>query len=102
MLSLCSLDRVHRIGQEKTVTVSRFKIAESVEDRIYALQDKKQMLTDGALGVQGLQTMGRRRLGLADLMFLFRDAAEHVQTAAAGNADVQLVNAARQILGFGV
>jgi SNF2 family DNA or RNA helicase len=35
-----AIDRIHRIGQLKPVTVHRIVIAQTVEDRILALQDK--------------------------------------------------------------
>jgi SNF2 family DNA or RNA helicase len=45
-------DRAHRIGQERPVLVHRLVAADSVEERILALQDKKRALsavaTDGA------------------------------------------------------
>ncbi|KAF9106016.1 hypothetical protein BGX27_009350 [Mortierella sp. AM989] len=45
-----AIDRVHRIGQTKDVRVHRLCIPNTVEDRILALQSKKQALADGALG----------------------------------------------------
>lgn len=78
-----AIDRVHRIGQEKTVTVHRYKVRGTVEDKIVELQEKKRMLSEGALGVEGMQTLGRRRLGLQELWSLFRDVAEHVREAEA-------------------
>jgi len=38
-----AIDRVHRIGQVRPVTVHRIVIAETVEDRILALQDKVRL-----------------------------------------------------------
>jgi len=35
-----AVDRIHRIGQVRPVVVHRIVIAETVEDRILALQDK--------------------------------------------------------------
>jgi|SRR5277367_495024 superfamily II DNA or RNA helicase len=35
-----AIDRIHRIGQQKPVTVHRIVIAQTVEDRILALQEK--------------------------------------------------------------
>jgi SNF2 family DNA or RNA helicase len=35
-----AIDRIHRIGQSKEVIVHRIVIADTVEDRILALQDK--------------------------------------------------------------
>jgi hypothetical protein len=39
-----AIDRVHRIGQAKAVDVHRLFINNSVEDRILALQEKKQVM----------------------------------------------------------
>lgn len=38
-----AIDRVHRIGQKKTVDVHRIFINNTVEDRILELQRKKQV-----------------------------------------------------------
>ena len=39
-----AIDRVHRIGQTRTVRVKRFIIVDSVEERILELQQRKLML----------------------------------------------------------
>jgi DNA repair protein RAD5 len=44
-----AIDRVHRIGQDKPVTVIRFVIKNSVEERILALQKNKSAVAKGAL-----------------------------------------------------
>lgn len=43
-------DRAHRIGQERPVMVYRMVAKETVEERIFALQEKKRHLADVALG----------------------------------------------------
>ncbi|HKQ61880.1 MAG TPA: DEAD/DEAH box helicase, partial [Candidatus Polarisedimenticolaceae bacterium] len=43
-------DRAHRIGQERPVLVYRLVAAETVEERILALQERKRELADAALG----------------------------------------------------
>ncbi len=43
-------DRTHRIGQERPVFVYRLVAANTVEERILALQDSKRALMDAALG----------------------------------------------------
>ncbi|KAJ3281004.1 hypothetical protein HK104_000270 [Borealophlyctis nickersoniae] len=65
-----AIDRVHRFGQKREVTVHRIMIKNTVEDRIFELQQKKQELADAALG-EG--TMGKNRggLNLGDLIHLF-------------------------------
>ncbi|ORZ12900.1 SNF2 family N-terminal domain-domain-containing protein [Lobosporangium transversale] len=65
-----AIDRVHRIGQTKEVFVHRLCIPETVEDRILALQAKKQALADGALGEGTVPKLAK--LGLQELMYLFR------------------------------
>ncbi|KAI8979895.1 SNF2 family N-terminal domain-containing protein [Pilobolus umbonatus] len=45
-----AIDRVHRIGQKLPVYVTRLMIDQTVEQNIVALQDKKALLTKGALG----------------------------------------------------
>jgi len=45
-----AMDRAHRIGQEKPVFVHRLVAVGTVEERILALQDKKQALADALLG----------------------------------------------------
>lgn len=66
-----AVGRCHRIGQTKDVFVYRLYIAASVETEILAIQDKKQEMADGALGVEGVQTLGRQRLTLEDVLALF-------------------------------
>ena len=39
-----AIDRVHRIGQTRTVRVKRFVIVDSVEERILEMQERKKNL----------------------------------------------------------
>ncbi|GAA5965007.1 hypothetical protein JCM8115_005679 [Rhodotorula mucilaginosa] len=64
-----AFDRVHRIGQEKEVVVNRLTIKDTVEQRILALQEKKQSLADAATGEGNGQKMGK--LTVDDLAGLF-------------------------------
>ncbi|GAA5992067.1 hypothetical protein JCM10908_000725 [Rhodotorula pacifica] len=64
-----AFDRVHRIGQEKEVVVNRLTIKETVEQRILALQERKQGLADAATGEGTGQKMGK--LTVDDLAGLF-------------------------------
>ncbi|KAI1410249.1 hypothetical protein F5Y13DRAFT_202377 [Hypoxylon sp. FL1857] len=64
-----AIDRTHRIGQKKVVTVYRVLIAGTVEDRICLLQDKKRNLVHAALGEEGAK--GASRMTEAQLMGLF-------------------------------
>ncbi|KAG8904180.1 DNA helicase rad5 [Tulasnella sp. 403] len=45
-----AIDRVHRIGQDKTVHVVHFVIARTIEERILAIQKRKTAIVRGALG----------------------------------------------------
>ncbi|KAJ7038866.1 SNF2 family N-terminal domain-containing protein [Mycena alexandri] len=45
-----AFDRIHRLGQTRPVFIHRVVIADTVEDRILALQERKQNLADGSLG----------------------------------------------------
>ena len=64
-----AIDRAHRIGQMRPVQVHRMLVANTVEDRILALQEKKRQLIEGALDEKASQTIGR--LGTRELAFLF-------------------------------
>ena len=50
------MDRAHRIGQDKPVFVHRLVAAGTVEERILALQAKKQALADALLTEGGDNT----------------------------------------------
>ncbi|KAI9345683.1 SNF2 family N-terminal domain-containing protein [Obelidium mucronatum] len=67
-----AVDRVHRFGQKKAVTVHRISIKDTVEQRILALQNEKQELFNAALGEGGVKGLSKNRLGLNDLIKLFR------------------------------
>ncbi|XP_068640217.1 helicase-like transcription factor CHR28 isoform X2 [Aristolochia californica] len=65
-----AVDRAHRIGQTRQVTVSRLTIENSVEDRILALQEKKREMVSSAFGED--KTGGSAtRLTVEDLRYLF-------------------------------
>jgi len=64
-----AIDRVHRIGQKKKVVVKRFVIADSVEERIMQLQERKRKLVSVAIGRSEEE---RRRSRLDDLALLFK------------------------------
>ncbi|KAI0559870.1 P-loop containing nucleoside triphosphate hydrolase [Gracilaria domingensis] len=73
-----AIDRVHRIGQTKPVYVTKYKVADTVENQILAIQERKRTIINGALGVEGLKMIGRRRASMGLLMSLFSDVAENV------------------------
>ncbi|XP_044461541.1 helicase-like transcription factor CHR28 isoform X2 [Mangifera indica] len=65
-----AIDRAHRIGQTRPVTVLRLTVKNTVEDRILALQRKKREMVASAFGEDdagGEQT----RLTVDDLNYLF-------------------------------
>ncbi len=64
-----AIDRVHRLGQTRTVQVHRIYIQNSIEDRILALQTKKQEVADAVLNEGG--TIAKGGLNQEDLLFLF-------------------------------
>jgi hypothetical protein len=59
-----AFDRVHRLGQTKEVYINRLIIANTVEARVREIQDRKQGLSDGALGEGSGQ---RVRLSVGEL-----------------------------------
>ncbi|KAK7400514.1 hypothetical protein VNO78_11723 [Psophocarpus tetragonolobus] len=65
-----AIDRAHRIGQTRPVTVLRLTVRDTVEDRILALQQKKRLMVASAFGEDGT---GERqsRLTVDDLKYLF-------------------------------
>ncbi|KAF4616900.1 hypothetical protein D9613_008762 [Agrocybe pediades] len=64
-----AFDRVHRVGQTREVLVQRVVIADTVEDRILKLQERKQLLADGSLGEGSGKKIGR--LSVKELANLF-------------------------------
>ncbi|EEB08972.1 ATP-dependent DNA helicase Rhp16b [Schizosaccharomyces japonicus yFS275] len=70
-----AIDRVHRIGQKHDVDVYKITIADTVEERIVALQDKKRELADGAIG--NGSKMDSAKLSMDDILFLFNKRAEY-------------------------
>jgi DNA repair protein RAD16 len=61
-------DRCHRLGSTKPVTVVRLIIAGTVEERILALQDKKNAIFQGTVGADASKLAG---LSAEDMRFLF-------------------------------
>ncbi|XP_042519799.1 helicase-like transcription factor CHR28 [Macadamia integrifolia] len=65
-----AIDRAHRIGQTRPVTVLRLTVKDTVEDRILALQQKKREMVASAFGED--ETGSRQtRLTVEDLKYLF-------------------------------
>ncbi|KAL1223674.1 Helicase-like transcription factor CHR28 [Cardamine amara subsp. amara] len=65
-----AIDRAHRIGQTRTVTVTRITIKNTVEDRILALQERKRNIVASALG-ENHGKSSAIQLTLEDLEYLF-------------------------------
>ncbi|CAD5192205.1 unnamed protein product [Musa acuminata subsp. malaccensis] len=65
-----AVDRAHRIGQTRPVTVSRITIKDTVEDRILALQEEKRKMVSTAFG-EDQTSSHATRLTVEDLRRLF-------------------------------
>ncbi|KAI3498021.1 hypothetical protein L1887_33714 [Cichorium endivia] len=65
-----AIDRAHRIGQTRPVTVSRLTVKDTVEDRILALQEEKRKMISSAFGEDQSGSSGPR-LTAQDLKYLF-------------------------------
>ena len=52
------MDRVHRLGQEHPVIVTRFVVSGTVEERMLELQKRKRALCQAALGGDDLDGLG--------------------------------------------
>ncbi|XP_024015524.1 helicase-like transcription factor CHR27 [Eutrema salsugineum] len=65
-----AIDRAHRIGQTRTVTVTRIAVNNTVEDRILALQERKREMVASALG-ENHGKSSAIQLTLEDLEYLF-------------------------------
>jgi superfamily II DNA or RNA helicase len=63
-----AVDRAHRIGQSKTVSVYRLVTEESVEQKIMSLKEKKSKIVDALINENGLSTV---KLSKVDLESLF-------------------------------
>ncbi|XP_050232274.1 helicase-like transcription factor CHR28 isoform X2 [Mercurialis annua] len=65
-----AIDRAHRIGQTRPVTVTRLTVKDTVEDRILALQEEKRRMVASAFGEDGSGGTVTR-LTPEDLKYLF-------------------------------
>lgn len=91
-----AIDRVHRIGQTRAVNVTRIKMQGTVEEKIYALCEKKRQTAQGTLGQAGGQNYGRTKLSRQELISLFSSTAEDVMRNAAEGTEA--AEAARALL----
>ncbi|XP_064455815.1 transcription termination factor 2-like isoform X2 [Ornithodoros turicata] len=62
-LELQAFDRVHRVGQEKPVTINRFVCTGTIEEKILELQRYKERLAESVVG--------KRKITMEDYNFLF-------------------------------
>jgi SNF2 family DNA or RNA helicase len=69
-----AVDRAHRMRQNRPVFVYRLLVPETIEDRICQLQEKKRELIGSALDENATKNLATR-LGVQDLMYLFRGGA---------------------------
>ena len=65
-----AIQRAHRIGQTKPVTAVRFNTMGTIEERMFELQEKKQLVFDGTVGKSA---KAMESLSHEDLRFLFRN-----------------------------
>ncbi|KAJ8063095.1 hypothetical protein OCU04_008338 [Sclerotinia nivalis] len=74
-----AIDRVHRLTQKIDVIVYKITIKDTVEERILLLQEKKRELANQTIeGGKG----GAGKLGMKEILQLFRRDAEHAPRAA--------------------
>ncbi|KAL1537512.1 helicase-like transcription factor CHR28 isoform X4 [Salvia divinorum] len=66
-----AIDRAHRIGQTRPVSVYRLTVKDTVEDRILALQERKRVMVASAFGEDETGSQ-QTRLTVDDLKYLFR------------------------------
>eukprot|EP01060_Flectonema_neradi_P004522 TRINITY_DN1292_c0_g1_i3.p1 TRINITY_DN1292_c0_g1~~TRINITY_DN1292_c0_g1_i3.p1 ORF type:complete len:1205 (+),score=247.80 TRINITY_DN1292_c0_g1_i3:162-3776(+) len=67
-IEMQAIQRVHRIGQTKPVTAVRFVTTNTIEERMYELQQKKQLVFDGT--IEG-SSAALAKLNGDDISFLF-------------------------------
>jgi len=71
-----AVDRAHRIGQTRTVSVYRLVTEDSVEQKIMALKEKKSKIVDALINENGLSTV---KLTKSDLENLFSPISESAE-----------------------
>ncbi|KAH8739192.1 Swi2/Snf2 ATpase [Cryptosporidium ryanae] len=69
-VELQAFQRAHRIGQKKKVMAIRFITKDTIEERMFQLQEKKQLVFDGTVGASN---NALNKLNSDDLKFLFQN-----------------------------
>jgi len=67
-----AVDRVHRLGQDREVTIKRFIMDKSFEEKMLVLQDKKKALATLTMGRERKSKEETTKQKLAELRSLFR------------------------------
>ena len=65
------------------------------EETVYKIADKKREVISGTMGSDGVQTIGRQKLTMAEIFQLFRSTAKNVLETGGNDA---AVTAAKNIL----
>lgn len=67
-----AVDRVHRLGQDREVTIKRFIMEKSFEEKMLVLQDKKKALATLTMGRERKSKEETTKQRLEELRSLFR------------------------------
>lgn len=67
-----AVERVHRLGQKREVTITRFIMDGSFEEKMLALQDKKRNLADISMGREKLDKAETAKRRMEELRSLFK------------------------------
>lgn len=87
-----AIDRVHRLTQTVDVVVYKLTVDKTVEERILNLQEKKRLMAEQAIEEAGVggradrkKKGGAGRLGIQELLALFRHDPHDTSAAAGGS-----------------
>ena len=69
LICLLAIDRVHRLGQDKTVYVTHFIISNTVEGRILQIQQRKTAIVKEAF--RGTSSKGSEKDSVENLKIIF-------------------------------
>ncbi|GLT35850.1 hypothetical protein SLA2020_102670 [Shorea laevis] len=68
-----AINRAHRIGQTRPVTVLRLRVKDTVEDLFLALQQTKRKMVASAFGEDETDIPQQNHLTVGDLKYLFKE-----------------------------